>query len=360
VDLVEEVLRLEGYNTIPSTLPAAPVGRGLSAGQRRRRAVSRALAEDGYTEVRPFPFVSPGVWDRLGLPEQDSRRNTVELLNPLDAQANALATTLVPGMLEVASRNLSRGNRDLALYAIGQVSIPMPEQAPVPQVGVAGRPSAEQLALLDAALPDQPIHVAVLMTGLAERAGWWGDGRQACWSDAVAAAHRVAAAAGETLHVRAAQHAPWHPGRCAELLIGELPIGHAGELHPKVVEEFGLPKRSVAMELNLDGIPLPEDLPAPTVSGYPPAVQDVALVVDTTVPAGEVAAQLRAGAGELLEHLALFDVYTGEQVGEGKRSLAYTLRFRADDRTLTSAEATAARDAAVAAVRKRFGATLRS
>ena len=359
-DLVEEVLRLEGYDTIPTVLPAAPAGTGLTAAQRRRRTVARALAEAGYVEVLPFPFVSPTVWDAFGLPEDDSRRRTVSVLNPLEADRGELATTLLPAMLDVLVRNVSRGTRDVGLYHIGQVVLPKAQQVPVPAVGVADRPSDADLASLHAALPQQPTHVAVVLAGNRQRAGWWGPGEPAGWADAIRAAEIVGEAAGVELTVRKGNLSPWHPGRCAQLLVGDVPVGYAGELHPKVAEALGLPKRTCAMELKLDGLPLVERRPAPAPSPYPPVLLDVALVVDAEVPAAEVASALRGGGGDLLEDLNLFDVFTGEQVGEGKRSLAYALRFRAQDRTLTVEEATAARDAAVAAAQERHGATLRA
>jgi phenylalanyl-tRNA synthetase beta chain len=359
-DLVEEVLRLEGYDTIPTELPHAPAGTGTTASQRRRRAVGRALAEAGYVEVLPFPFVSPTVWDAFGLVHDDNRRRTISVLNPLDADRSELATTLLPGLLESLTRNVSRGMRDIALFHIGQVTLPKAQQVPVPSVGVAGRPTDAEIAALHAAEPHQLAHTAVVLAGNRERAGWWGPGQPATWADAVRAAEIVAEAAGVQLTLRAAELAPWHPGRCAQLLVGDLPVGYAGELHPKVIDKMGLPKRTCAMELKLDSLPLVDRRPAPSPSAYPPVLLDVALVVDETVPAAQVASALRGGGGDLLEELHLFDVFTGEQVGEGKRSLAYSLRFRAPDRTLTVEEATAARDAAVASASSRFGAALRS
>ena len=359
-ELVEEVLRLQGYDTIPSVLPPAAAGTGATAAQRRRRAVSRALAESGYVEVLPFPFVSSSMWDAFGLDDGDVRRRTVKLVNPLEADRDELATTLLPGLLDAVTRNVSRGARDLALFHVGQVVQPKTRQVAVPEVGVAGRPSDEQVALLNAALPQQPLHVAVVLTGNRTLAGWWGPAEPAIWADAVAAAHTVAAAAGVTLRVVAGDLAPWHPGRCAQLRVGDWPVGHAGELHPKVVEALGLPKRTCAMELDLDLLPLNDRRPVPMVSPYPPVLLDVALVVDDGVPAAELTETLRRGGGELLEELHLFDVYTGEQVGEGKRSMAYSLRLRAPDRTLTVEEATGARDAAVAAAACAHGAALRA
>lgn len=359
-DLVEEVLRLEGFDSIPSELPAAPAGSGLTDAQRRRRAVSRALAEQGYVEVLPFPFVSGSTWDAFGLPADDVRRKTAKVINPLEADKNELATTLLPGLLEIALRNVSRGFRDLGLYHLGQVVLPKASAPAVPDPAVTARPSDAEVAALETAVPAQPLHVAVVLTGQRQRAGWWGPGEQAGWSDAVQAARVVAAAAGVELDVRAASLMPWHPGRCAQLLVGDWPVGHAGELHPKVVEALGLPKRTCAMELDLDAIPVLDRRPVPSVSPYPPVLLDVALVVSAEVPAAELAAALRRGGGDLLEDVALFDVFTGDQVGEGKRSLAYKLRLRAADRTLTVEEATVARDAAVAAAAERFGATLRA
>ncbi|MFC5951375.1 phenylalanine--tRNA ligase subunit beta [Pseudonocardia lutea] len=357
--LVEEVLRLEGYDTIPSTLPPAPAGRGLTPAQLRKRAVSRALAETGHVEVEPFPFVGDATWDALGLPEDDVRRRTVAVANPLDADRDRLATTLLPGLLETLVRNKARGFDDLALYTIGQVVLPHRNPVPMPDPGVDRRPTDAEIAMIEAALPAQPVHVGVVLTGHREPRGWWGSGRAAGWQDAVEAGRLVGAASGVELRVTKAGLAPWHPGRCAALRVGEWVVGHAGELHPKVVEALGLPPRTCAMELDLDAIPLRDERPAPQVSPYPPVSVDVALVADEAVPAAEVAAALTEGGGELLEEVRLFDVYTGAQVGEGNRSLAYALRFRAPDRTLTNEEANAARDAAVALAAERVGAVLR-
>jgi phenylalanyl-tRNA synthetase beta chain len=359
-DLVEEVLRLEGYDSIPSVLPRAVPGRGLTAGQRRRRAVSRTLAGVGYVEVLPSPFVSAATWDAFGLAPDDPRRNSTELLNPLESDRDRLATTLLPGLLEVLVRNVARGQRDVALYGVSQVVHPRTDAPPIREVGVGQRPADDELNALMAALPEQPTHVAVVLTGQWERRGWWGSGRSANWADAIEAARLVGDTADAAIETRAAEMPPWHPGRCAQLWVGDVPVGYAGELHPAVVEAMGLPPRTCAMELNLDAVPLTEHRPAPLVSPYPPVLQDIALVVDASVAAADLTETLRAGAGDLLEDVRLFDVYTGDQVGAGKRSLAFALRFRAPDRTLTVAEATAARDAAVAAAVEAYGATLRS
>ena len=359
-DLVEEVLRLEDYDTIPSELPPAPPGRGLTAQQRRRRVISRALAGAGYVEVLPSPFVSASTWDAFGLPEDDPRRHTTTLLNPLEPDRDQLATTLLPGLLEALIRNVARGQRDVALYGMAPVVQPRTGATAMPDVGVLGRPSDVEITALIDALPTQPLHVGAVLAGQWERRGWWGTGRPVTWADAVQAARLLGHAAGVEFEVCAAETPPWHPGRCAQLQVDGRPAGHAGELHPAVVEALGLPPRTCAMELDLDALPLIDRRPAPEVSPYPPVLQDVALVVDAAVPAAELTATLRSGAGELLEDVRLFDVYTGEKIGAGKRSLAFALRFRAPDRTLTVAEASTARDAAVAAAIETHGAVLRS
>jgi phenylalanyl-tRNA synthetase beta chain len=360
-DLVEEVIRLEGYDRIPSVLPTPPPGRGLTGSQRARRSIGRALAEAGYVEVRSYPFVAPSVHDAFGLPEDDPRRHALRLVNPLADTEPELRTSLLPGLLATLRRNTGRGLRDLALYETGLVYRPRPDAPPAPLVGVAGRPSDAELAALAAALPDQPRRIAVALAGERDPTGWWGPGRPASWADAIEAGRTVARAAGVPLTVRADRHAPWHPGRCAALVSGDRVVGHAGELHPRVIAELELPDRTAAMELDLDRLGLGRPVRAPVIANYPPALLDIALLVPAAVPAQEVESALRDGAGDLLESLRLFDVYVdADRLGAGHRSLAYALRLRAQDRTLTAEEAAAARDAAVAEAGRRTGATLRS
>ncbi|MEH1030339.1 phenylalanyl-tRNA synthetase beta chain [Micromonospora profundi] len=361
-DLVEEVVRLDGYDKVPSVLPTAPPGRGLTPRQRRRRAVALSLAARGYVEVLAHPFVSPQLADLLGLPADDPRRPAVRLANPLSEEEPLLRTTLLGPLLGILKRNIGRGHRDLALYEIGAVFHPRRDAGSPPEMGVDRRPTDAEFAAADAVVPAQPVHAAVVLAGEVDPAGWWGPGRPAGWADAIEAARDTLAAAGipdEWVEVRAAEHAPWHPGRCAELRVDGVVVGHAGELHPTVVAALELPRRICAMELSLDALPVAPVTPAPAVSGFPPALIDVALVVDESVPAEQVRRALEAGAGELLEDVRLFDVYSGAQLGEGRRSLAYKLTFRAPDRTLTVEEAVAARDAAVAVATERLGATLR-
>jgi phenylalanyl-tRNA synthetase beta chain len=359
-DLVEEVLRLEGLEIIPSVLPQAPAGRGLTPAQKRRRAIGKSLALNGYVEVLPTPFLPAEVFDRWGLAADDPRRRTTRVLNPLESDRPQLATTLLPGLLEALGRNVSRGAVDVALYAIAQVVEPTFQTRAVDRIPNERRPTDEEIASLDASLPRQPQHVAAVLTGLREPAGPWGPGRPVEAADALEAVRVIGRTAGVELTLGAAQYLPWHPGRCAEVLVGDTVVGHAGQLHPAVVERSGLPKGTCAVELDLDAIPVTEALPAPEVSPFPAVFQDVSLVVGEDVAAALVVDAVRDGAGELLEDARLFDVYTGPQIGDGRKSVTLALRFRAADRTLTEDEASAARDAAVKTAAERVGAIQRA
>ncbi|MFF9774633.1 phenylalanine--tRNA ligase subunit beta [Streptomyces sp. NPDC013978] len=366
-DLAEEVIRLEGYENLPSTLPKPPAGRGLTHRQRLHRRVGRALAGAGYVEAPNYPFIGEQVFDQLGLEKDDPARRVVRLTNPLNDEEPALRTSLLPGLLGALRRNDGRGTHDLALFETGLVFLPREEQRVAVALPVDRRPTDEEIATLNAALPEQPRHVAVVVAGAREQAGWWGKGRPADWADTVEAGRAVAREAGAELVVRKGQYGPWHPGRCAEFVVvadgTERVVGHAGELHPRVLKALGLPARTAAMEIDLDALEQVGDgtPQAPSISTFPVATQDVALVVDAFVPHSDVEAALREGAGELLEGIRLFDVYeNAEQLGDGRKSLAYALRFRAADRTLTVDEASAARDAAVALAGERTGAVLRS
>jgi phenylalanyl-tRNA synthetase beta chain len=360
-DFAEEVIRLYGFDNVPSVLPPAPGGQGLTVSQRRRRRIATALVGAGFTEVVSYPFVGDADFDALGLPADDSRRTTVKLVNPLSDEEPSMQTTLLPTLLKTAERNAGRGATDLAIFQTSLVFLPRPDSKPAPLPSVDHRPSDEEIQALNDALPDQPLHLGVVLTGSRIPTGWWGKGQPAGWADAVQVARTVAKAVGVEPVLRNVELAPWHPGRCAEVSVEGKVVGHAGELHPKVCQAFGLPARSSAVELDLDALIAagPQSVEAKPFSSYPVAKEDVALIVPAEVPAADVEAALVEGAGELLESIRLFDLYTGEQIGEGRKSLAFALRFRAPDRTLTETEVAAARQAAVQVAVDRFGAVQR-
>jgi phenylalanyl-tRNA synthetase beta chain len=360
-DYVEEVGRKLGFDSLPSPVPRAPVGRGYTAEQRARRAVNAAAVDAGFVEVLSFPFGSAEELDRMGVGVDDERRRLVRLHNPLAETQPCMRTTVLPGLFAAVARNTSRGNDDLALFEIGRVFFAgEPAVAPIPSV--SGRPNSAELAAIEAALPVQPRQLGAVLTGYWQRPGWQGAGIPAGWEQAFAVADVVAGAVGATLTRTAAEQAPWHPGRCAALSVGGEVIGHAGELHPGVCRDFGLPPRTAAVELDLDALIrlAPVRGSIASLSSHPVAKEDVALVVAEDVPVAAVKQALTDGAGELLESLALFDIYTGGQVPDGHKSLAFALRFRAPDRTLTDADTAAARAAAVAAAAAATGARLRA
>lgn len=375
-DLAEEVIRFEGYDKIGIRTPRAIAGKGRTPAQRLRAGLGRALAGAGYVEVTSSPFGSQADLDRLQLEPDDVRRRTVSLANPISDEEPLLRTSLLPGLFRVVNRNAGRGFADLSLFEIGTVvrARPGPEGSRLaPILPVDRRPTDEEIASLDEALPDQPRLVGIVLVGQRDSAGWWGPGRPVSFHDAIEAARAVLRISRVPYKIEAGRWEPWHPGRCAEFVLTPtaaepVPIGYAGELHPRVITAYRLAPRTCAVELDLSAIErVAAGLPpiqAPLISTYPVATQDVALVVAADVPAAEVEAALVAGAtagedGAQLEEVRLFDVYSGGQVGPGRKSLAYTLRFRAPDRTLTDEEVAVARDSAVASAVERTGAVLR-
>jgi phenylalanyl-tRNA synthetase beta chain len=308
-----------------------------------------------------YPFTGEADFDAMGLPADDSRRTTVKLVNPLSDEEPSMQTTLLATLLRTAERNVGRGATDLAIFQTGLVFLPKPDPKPAPLPSVAHRPSDAEVQSLYDALPNQPLHVGVVLTGSLTPAGWWGKGRPAGWADAVQIGRMIASVVGVEPVVKNVELAPWHPGRCAEFSVDGKVVGHAGELHPKVCQAFGLPARSGAVELDLDALIAagPESITATPFSSYPVAKEDVALIVPAEVAAADVEAALVEGAGELLESIRLFDLYTGEQIGAGKKSLAFALRFRAPDRTLKENEVAEVRQAAVQVAVDRFGAVQR-
>ncbi|UOQ60545.1 phenylalanine--tRNA ligase subunit beta [Leucobacter rhizosphaerae] len=377
-DLIEEVARIVGYDRIPSVLPVAPPGRGLSRLQRLRRRAANITTAAGLDEVQSYPFVSRAQLDDFGAGAEDSspdapaeRATTVpaiRLANPLDGESPFLRRSLLPGLVTAAQRNVSRGLTDLALVEFGAVYEPGDGSAALGTSTVpplAELPPADVLAELDASIPAQPGRAAALLLGdlVAKQPGE--APRAADWADALDAARILASAVSAELVVQQGEHRAFHPGRTAELSVrvddGLEVVGVAGELLPELVAAYHLPGRVAAFELDLERLieiaaREPETFP---LSTYPAATQDLTLVVDARVPAGDVLAVVQAGAGDLLETARVVDDYRGSGVAEGQKALTFALRFRAEDRTLKAEEASEARLAGVAAAELAFGAKLR-
>ncbi|GEB22666.1 phenylalanine--tRNA ligase subunit beta [Brevibacterium aurantiacum] len=364
VDLIEEVARTGGYDRIPSIQPAARAGKGLTVAQKARRRISNLLAADGFTEVLSYPFTNDKRDDQLRLEADDVRRKHVRLANPMSEDLPLMRTNLLSTLVDLVVRNQGRGAKDVALFEAGLVSTSagLPE-GPGPRHLPGYHPTEAELDKIYASVPHQPYHYAGIISGNAEMPGVWGKGRKAEATDVIDTVRRIVAVNGLEVTVEADQIAPWHPGRAAKFVLADGQVlGHAGELHPKVCENLGLPARTVGFEIDLDALLAQEDLRAwdGALSTYPVSRQDVALIVDAELPTQTLAATLREGAGEELELLETFDLYTGDQLPEGKKSLAFRLTFRAPDRTLKADEASAMREAATKLAAERHGAEVRS
>lgn len=372
-ELVEEIARLDGYDNIPVQLPVAPAGTGLTFAQRARRDIVRTVAEQGLTQVLSYPFVGD-IYDRLELPADDERRQAVRIANPLADDAPLLRTSVLDSLIDVAVRNVSRGIGDVALYEVGNVTTAA-GVVPAPIPGVAQRPSQAEIEALAAGTPRQRLHLGAILCGQHGYSGVLQHVRNWDWADAVELVRDIASLLGVKLHVANAERAPWHPGRCAEVRIvvptknptrpqiGEV-IGYAGELHPRIVKKLGLPERACAVELDLDALiersssqPVVKAQP---VSTYPAAKEDFAFVVDEATPSQAVAAAIIIAGGKLLDDVRLFDVYRGPQLGPGRKSLAFSVRLRASDHTLSASETEAARARIIKQVGKYTGAKLRA
>ncbi|SMY02069.1 phenylalanine--tRNA ligase subunit beta [Brevibacterium antiquum] len=364
VDLIEEVARTSGYDKIPSIQPAARAGNGLTEAQKTRRRISNLLAADGYTEVLSYPFTNSKRDDEMRLDADDIRRQHIRLANPMSEDLPLMRTTLLSTLVELVVRNFGRGAKDVALFEGGLVSTSAGLPAgPGPRHLPGYHPSDAELEKIYASVPAQPYHYAGIIAGNVELPGVWGKGRKADATDVIDTVRRIARTNGIEVSVKADQIAPWHPGRAAKFVLADGQVlGHAGELHPKVCENLGLPARTVAFEIDLDALLAQDDLRSwdGALSTYPVSRQDVALIVDADLPTQTLAATLREGAGEELEQLETFDLYTGDQLPEGKKSLAFRLTFRAADRTLKADDASAMREAATKLAAERHGAEVRS
>ena len=355
-DFTEEVARMIGYDKIPSILPPRPKHATLTPTQKRRRAVATMLANRGFAEVQTFPFTNQSTIDAMGFVAE--RASTYAIANPMSEEFPLMRVHLVPGLIEVAARNISRGAKDFAIFEMGSIFRSSQKLVTAISPSLDKRPDQKVIDEIFASVPSQAYHVAGLLVGKIENENWQGKARSYTWQDAIEYAQEILALCNLDWSIKRSDFAPWHPGRCAELIVDGKAVAHAGELHPRVIAKYGLPERSVAFAVGLSALP-DSELVRPTVVGtMPAALQDVALIVDENISAADLEAALRAGAGDLLESITLFDRY--DKIGDGKISLAFTLVFRAQDRTLTGEEVSAMREAATNQAAKSCGAIVRT
>ena len=338
----------------------APPGRGLTRRQKMRRAVMNQLSATGHVEVLTYPFLKAE--QNSYFAEVNSAR--VVLANAMQEDVNEMRLTMLPGLMDAAKRNVSRTLTDLSIYEVGLVFNPAKSSKPVSLPNGTTLPSAKDLELLHQSVPQQPLYLGALFVGnrISEQVGR--KASRSGYADAIQAARVTAHAVGLELDLIQATPKGFHPGRTAALVIRgtEITVGYAGELHPELALANDLPRQVGVVEINLELLfaNAPELIQAGAVDTYPAATQDLSLVIDLNVPAGEVLAVLAEAAGELLEEIVLVDDYRGTNLEEGKKSLTFALRFRANDRTLTQVEASVARDNAVSAANAKFGATIRA
>jgi len=355
-DIAEEIARIIGYDKIPSILPTRTLHASLTVLQKRRRVISQFLANRGFAEVLTFPFTNQKTIDEMGF--IGPRATTFALANPMSDENPLLRVHLVPGLIEVAARNISRGAQNFAIFEIGSIFRSSKKLGSFVNPDTNNRPSEKIISTIFESVPQQTEMISGLLVGNKEVENWDGKTLSYDWKDAIAFAQEVLELCNLEYEIKRSDLAPWHPGRCAELLVNGIVVSHAGEIHPRILAQYNLPARSSAFAINLGVLP-PSLMVRPSRVGVmPAAVQDVALIVDSSVTALEVQQALKEGAGDLLESISLFDRY--DKVGDGKVSLAFTLTFRAEDRTLTGEEVSAMREVATNLAAKRCGAVVRT
>ena len=354
-DFAEEIARLNSYDLIPATLPTGKDGARLNDMQYRKRAVAISLANQGFTEVINYPFVSQEMVDLLGF--TGDRAKSFKIANPMSEEFPLLRTHLLPGLLTTAVRNIGRGSKNLAIFEIGTIFRNTTPLGKAVNPGISKRPSEKVIKDIYDGVPKQMLFVGAVVTGETILSDWQGSGSKFNWSDAIAKAEEIIESTGNDYEIFSSDLAPWHPGRCAELRVNGKPVAHAGELHPRVITALNLPERSCAFAVILSELPSAGVTKAPAIWSFPAVVQDVALVVESKISAADLTAAIKQGAGPLLESIVLFDRY--DQMAGNKVSLAFTLTFRASDRTLTSDEVALYRDQAIAQATKSVGAVLR-
>ncbi|MEZ5176058.1 MAG: phenylalanine--tRNA ligase subunit beta [Acidimicrobiia bacterium] len=336
VDVVEEIARLHGFAGIPDTVPNGPGG-GLPYEERRLRLIRQIMVGAGYHEMLTFSFMGTADVDAMNYPEGHPARTGIRVVNPLNDAEGVMRTTLLPGLAKAAASALARTTHESRLFEIGKVFLS----------GVGK-------------LPEQPDRLAFILAGEPPVA-WDGRGRKPTVYDATGIWEVLGGALSiPDAAVRKAEAPGFHPGRCAELTIGDVVIGTAGELHPAVVRRFDLDGPVAAGELDLAELLVdrgPWQYTAPSV--FPPAIFDMAFVVSASTPARSVLDAAATAAPHLIEDMRVFDVFSGDAVGEGNKSLAIRFTLRAPDRTLTDAEAGEVRRTIVDAVGGAVGGSLR-
>ncbi len=334
-DIAEEVARLYGYNNIPKTIIRGVAEAQLSEKQKFERKVSNAMVSMGAYEITTYSFISPKYFDKIRLPENSPLRNTVVITNPLGEDTSVMRTSVLPSMCEVLARNYNSRNPEVCLFEIGSEYIPNGGE-----------------------LPDEPVRLSIGMYG-GKKDFYDIKGMIDTMFDLVGVEDVEYTACTDTAVF--AEASTFHPGRCAVISKNGKNYGIVGELHPEVLENYGIGTKAYAAKINLTE--LMEEATAVKVfkplPKFPAATRDLAIVCDEALPVAELKKAIKKAVGNILESVTLFDVYKGKQIAEGKKSVAYSISMRSHEGTLTDEQA----DAAVKRVLKeldKLGAELRA
>lgn len=329
-DIAEEVARFYGYNKIPCTLMRGETTRGgFSEQQRFDRAIGGAVRALGYDEIITYSFISPTYYDKIRMPKDSSLRNSLKILNPLGEDTSIMRTTILPSMLEIIARNHSYRNKSARLYELGKIYLPRED-----------------------GLADEPKYLSL---------GAYGDGVDffSFKGSIETLLHELRIT--DVKYVACTDNDSYHPGRCAKVCAGETYLGVFGQIHPLVAANYGMDTEVYTAELSFDAmyekrgdIPVYQPLPK-----FPAVTRDIAVVCDEAVTVGALEESIRRGAKGLLKDVSLFDIYRGSGVAIGKKSVAFNLVLRADDRSLTGEEADEDVQSILAALKADHNAVLR-
>ena len=329
-DIAEEVARFYGYNKIPCTLMRGETTRGgFSEQQRFDRAIGGAVRALGYDEIITYSFISPTYYDKIRMPKDSSLRNSLKILNPLGEDTSIMRTTILPSMLEIIARNHSYRNKSARLYELGKIYLPRED-----------------------GLADEPKYLSL---------GAYGDGVDffSFKGSIETLLHELRIT--DVKYVACTDNDSYHPGRCAKVYAGETYLGVFGQIHPLVAAKYGMDTEVYTAELSFDAmyekrgdIPVYQPLPK-----FPAVTRDIAVVCDEAVTVGALEESIRRGAKGLLKDVSLFDIYRGSGVAIGKKSVAFNLVLRADDRSLTGEEADEDVQSILAALKADHNAVLR-
>jgi phenylalanyl-tRNA synthetase beta chain len=321
IDLIEEIARLNGFENIPVTMPKARVFSDLPPRrQRLEKRLKNLLADQGFNEVINFSFIAPDAFDKIMLDAEDPRRVTVRLRNPLVEEQSVMRTTLLPSLLETASQNISYRELDQRIFELRRIYLPKEGQE----------------------LPAEPLYLAGLLTGKREAEGWNQGIYPVDFFDAKGVVENIFNAF-QLADISYSADKPekfFHPGKACNIFLGDEPVGSLGEMHPDVQERFGLEQNVYYFEINIEHLVAycPDITSVSPPSRFPDTIRDIAMLIADEVPFMTVRDCVKALKIKEIEEVGIFDLYRGEHIPPGQKSIAIRLRYRSHDRTLTDEE----------------------